>query len=60
MTTPHDETEEVPEPVAIGGTVNVGHAVDIQPRAANFGSYFTYTTPAGPDVPAPPTAWPHL
>jgi hypothetical protein len=52
MTTPAEEETEVPlapSPVLVGGTVHLGHAVDSQQQAADFGSYITYTTPAGPD-----------
>jgi hypothetical protein len=40
-------------PVVIGGTVHIGHAVDTQPQAADFGTWQTYVTPAGADVARP-------
>ena len=41
-----------PVPVHIGHhvDVSVGHDVDVQGQAADFGSWFTYTTPAGADT----------
>jgi hypothetical protein len=60
MTTPLDEEAgqraEVPfapDPVLIGGTVHVGHAIDAQAQAADFGAFQTYTTPAGADQARP-------
>ena len=53
MTTPvheHDDAGFAPNPVLVGGTVHVGHAVDSQAQAADFGAYATYTTPAGADT----------
>jgi hypothetical protein len=55
MTTPAEEHTEVPgqifapDPVLIGGTIHVGHAVDSQSQAADFGSYQTYNTLASGD-----------
>lgn len=42
-----DEQEFAPSPVQVGGTVHVGHAIDSQAQAADFGTYVTYSLPAG-------------
>lgn len=57
-TTPHPAEAEAefptaPDPVLVGGTIHVGHAVDSQAQAADFGAYMTYTTPAGADAARP-------
>src|SRR5437764_942012 len=56
MTTPAEPDEQeffAPSPVLVGGTVHIGHSIDGQAQAADFGAYMTYVTPAGADVARP-------
>lgn len=50
---PSAEDLAAASPVQIGGVVHIGHAVDTQPQAADFGTWQTYVTPAGPDQARP-------
>ena len=42
--------EAKPVPVSLDQPVSVGHDINVQGQAADFGSWATYVTPAGADV----------
>ena len=52
MTQTTDSTQEHPEAIA-AVPVQVGHDLNVQGQAADFGSWFTYVTPAGADQARP-------
>lgn len=54
MTTPaHEEVPVAADPVQVGGTIHIGHEVDTQSQAADFGAYTTYVTAASGDTARP-------